>query len=116
MRRRQCFPPAGLGERAYAWLERIENGVLVHHLIAVKHRQKVPKMPLGYPHETPGFEAGQSPEEVMEYFDFMTRTIYCKDQAEVFKAIEAAAKAQEEIEKLERDGKLEGGGAYIASA
>lgn len=84
-----------MSNEQYAWLEKIENGTLVHYAIVVKHRMK-----------NPGLSLMQSEEEFIETCVLGRRTVYCKDLDEVCAAIRHAAAAQEEIEKLKRDGKL----------
>jgi hypothetical protein len=84
----------------YAWLEKIENGTLVHYAIVVKHRMKNPAASLM---QISGVSAE---EEFIETCALGRRTVYCKDLDEVCAAIRHAAAAQEEIDKLKRDGKL----------
>jgi hypothetical protein len=79
----------------YAWLEKIENGTLVHYSIVVKHRMKNPVGSLL-----------QQDEEFIETCSLGRRTVYCKDLDDVCTAIRQADAAQGEIEKLKRDGKL----------
>jgi hypothetical protein len=83
------------GNEQFAWLEKIENGTLVHYLIVVKHRMKNPASSLL-----------QTEEEFIETCTLGRRTVYCKDLDDVCAAIRQAAAAQDEIEKLKRDGKL----------
>lgn len=86
-----------MSNEQFAWLEKIENGTLVHYLIVVKHRMKNPAASL---------LQGAGEEEFIETCTLGRRTVYCKDLDEVCVAIRSAAAAQGEIEKLKRDGKM----------
>jgi hypothetical protein len=101
-------PGLGEGSSNFAGLQRIENGTLVHFSVAVKHRQPaIGLTQIGGPEDFPGQELPpEIKDRIVEYHGLMTKTVFCKDLDEVYKAIETAAKAQDEIEKLERDGKL----------
>lgn len=101
----------GLGERAFASLESIDNGILVHYLVPVKIRQK--GEPLGFPPGTPGLEEAR--DRVFEYHTISSKTVYCRDLEAVEKAVRAADAARQEVERLEKDGKLDGPG-YSATA
>lgn len=109
-------PGLGEGSSNFAGLQRIENGTLVHFSVAVKHRQPAIGLTQACgPEDFPGQELPpEIKDRIVEYHGLMTKTVFCKDLDEVYKAIETAAKAQDEITTLERDGKLHA--AWLASA
>lgn len=96
--------PAGDHDR-YAWLEKIENGTLVHYAVAVKTRLKQPSM--GFDLD-PGMNPDYRGNPVLEIYGISQKTVYCKDLEAVFQVIRLAEAAQEEITKLARDGKFSG--------
>jgi len=102
----------GPGEEAgnFAWLEKIENGILVHFNMAVKQRSRISAQMLAGMDIEP-YQAG---DKVVEHHFVSSKTVFCKDLSEVHKAIERAVQAHEEIQKLEKDGKF--GGAQIAES
>lgn len=104
-------PVAMMGEpmNAFCWLQHIDNGILVHYNVLGKYRRRM-RMPRGA-----AFMGMQIPEEgedegaMAETYFVMQRTVFCSTLQEVYKAVEDATKANQEVEKLEKEGKLMGG-------
>lgn len=99
-----------------AWLQRIDNGTLVHFNVPVKHRHPVARYRAPYGQAPPWMnppydeEEGATPEDrVVESYSVMVKTVHCKDFKEICTAIEAALKANEEIINLQNEGKLRRG-------
>lgn len=103
---------------AFAWLQRIDNGILVHYNVSVKFRRRM-RMPrasgfMGIPN--PHFVEGDEDEGAVAETYFVTqRTVFCSTFDDVCKVMEDATKANEQIEQLEKEGKLLGG-TFVAEA
>ena len=95
----------GSGESlGFAALEMIENGILVHYVVALRTRQRVPAHMLG----GGGDPALVPQEKIVENWFLSKKTIHCPTTGEVFKAIETAVISKQEIDRLEKDGKFHG--------
>ena len=84
------------GGTFFAELEQIDNGMLVHYRAPV--RVQVPGIPFPSPPGVVDGDAWKRPEDSGHVLDLVEpRTVYCKDLAEVNKAVEAAHAAYREI-------------------
>jgi hypothetical protein len=97
-----------------AWLERIDNGTLVHYHVPVKMRRAVrpgaPPWGGARPWDTwtPDPEEGESDSEdrIIESYSVAPKTIFCATEEEILEAVKNALKADGEIARLQQDGKL----------
>lgn len=109
---RRPIPMMSEPSNAFAWLQRIDNGILVHYNVSVKFRRRMrmPRMPgfMGIPHPAFG-ESDEDEGAVAETYFVTQRTVFCSTFEDVCKVMEDATKANEQIEQLEKEGKLLGG-------
>jgi hypothetical protein len=94
--RQQIAALGGLGDGVFAQIEQIDNGMLVHYYVAV--RLRIPRIPMGFPGEPEG-DTWKEGEGAHEVDSIERRTVYCKDLAEVNKAVGSAHSAYQEILK-----------------
>lgn len=93
------------GGGAFAWLEKIENGILVHYTVPVKTRRRLPAHMLG-PSQTPFGET--APDRILEQWSVSKKTVFCQELTAVNAAMAKALLAKEEIDKAEAEGKFAG--------
>ncbi len=97
-----------------AWLQKIDNGILVHYYVPVRHRRP---MRQGFPRftdrepwqEEPEQEDIVSEDKIVERYSTTIKTVFCPSFDEVCDVIEIALQAAGTIEEYRQSGKLNPG-------
>jgi len=98
-----------------AWLQKIDNGILVHYYVPVRHRRAL--RGLHKFHEREPWQEESQPDDIepvpesqiIERYSVTIKTIFCPSFEETCDAIAMALKAADTIEEHRQAGKLSQG-------